>query len=153
MMKLGIALKGSAMLWECYHDWSNCLLGLMGQRLANFKMMHFPMLSAKCSSMRYSSWCLKLNWLTWIKIVKALLPLVIVLAGLIWLHVWQSLYLQVPHVAKGSKLGLSYACFFVGHQKYLISTSCDCKLPTVIKSHMDDIIRATSQPLAANKSW
>ena len=57
-------------------------------------------------------------------------------------------YLQKSGVAMGSKLGPSYACLFVGHQVQLIYESYDGPLPCLIKRYIDDIVGATSLPLA-----
>ena len=57
-------------------------------------------------------------------------------------------YLQKSGVAMGSKLGPSYACLFVGHQEQLIYDSYDGPLPCLIKRYIDDIVGATSLPLA-----
>ena len=57
-------------------------------------------------------------------------------------------YLQKSGVAMGSKLGPSYACLFVGHQEQLIYESYDGPLPCLIKRYIDDIVGATSLPLA-----
>ena len=57
-------------------------------------------------------------------------------------------YLQTSGVAMGSKLGPSYACLFVGHQEQLIYETYDGPLPCLIKRYIDDIVGATSLPLA-----